>query len=491
MNLLTDNFISTTEGKISLRKLLTSDHCYQLQYAFDETQLAMLQLLGSLTTVVLQPSLNEIKGYLSNGLTEAQYDQALKKIDLQWFDESRFMRSKCLDNTKYFSAIISKLVSGIESSSTSNASGLFSDISHVEAVCSDCTNVLNYNLHMNIKGDCFGSSGATGIRGGGAISTLISDKDLRTTIFANTIAIDYFDSQREIREPNNRFMWQEAMHGDIYYAHQIGLMRGLFALAYHIDFSVLDEPCICDVCGHESSHSVREFLRLKYTGSYGSTKNGRDGGAQWWPHPYTPTIQKEDGVYPLCARDQHWQSWQEFSSCVVGKETEKSLTRPAFIVEQFHKMGGSNVNLLVGGNIADQASITGRVYDLYSMPKNWDTSLDRVTKVIDAGLDVKELLSKALNKMFAAGYDKRFVSGIKDDAMYRYTSNAQQIVQQLLLDVNRKEAKELRKDALAQLKAEAKNVYGGIMRKYQYDLPLFKALVKGESVLMKASEVKL
>ncbi len=56
MNLLSDDFISTTTGKISLKTLLTSDTDYQLQYAFDEIQLAMLQLLGSLSTVVLKPT---------------------------------------------------------------------------------------------------------------------------------------------------------------------------------------------------------------------------------------------------------------------------------------------------------------------------------------------------------------------------------------------------------------------------------------------------
>jgi len=64
MNLLIDNFISTTTGKISLKEILTSQTDYQLQYAFDEIQLAMLQLLASLSTVVLKPTLDELKGYL-------------------------------------------------------------------------------------------------------------------------------------------------------------------------------------------------------------------------------------------------------------------------------------------------------------------------------------------------------------------------------------------------------------------------------------------
>ncbi len=462
-----------------------------MQYAFDETQLAMLQMLGSLTTVVLRPSLTELKGYLERGLTEQQYNLALEKIEIKWFDEQRFMRSPIPKSGKVADGPIAKLVSGIECGTSPNALGLFSEVVDAEVVCPDCTHVLNYNLHMNIKGECFGPTGATGIRGGGAISTLIAGKNLRTTVLANTIAVDYFNSQREIKETNCQLMWQDPMQGDIYYAHHIGLERGLFALAYHIDFHVIEDSCTCNVCGCSSPRSVKEFRRVKYTGSYGSTKNGRDGNAQWWPHPYTPVIRKEDGDYAVCARDQHWQSWQEFSSYVIGKETDKSLTKPAYIVGQFEKIGGGGVNLLVGGNIADQGSITGRVYDLYAMPEHWDTGLERVTLVIDAGLDVKECLSRALNKMFAVGYDSKFVSGIKNDAMHRYTSNAQQIVQQLLLDVNRKEASELRKGAVEKLKGEAKKVYGGIMRKYQYDLPLFKALVKGENTLMKVGEVTL
>lgn len=490
MNLLIDNFISTTAGKVSLKELLTSEKDYQLQYAFDEIQLAMLQLLASLTTVVLKPSLEELKGYLQQGLSVEQYEQALKKVDSQWFEESCFMRSAFPEGEKVAVAPITKMISGIECGTSANALGLFSETTQADTICPDCAHVLNYNLHMNIKGECFGPTGATGIRGGGAISTLIAAKSLKTTLLANTVAIDYFNSIREIESLNNKLMWQDPMQGDVYYAHQIGLARGLFALAYHIDFSVIDSPCVCDVCGHQSAQSIKEFTRLKYKGSYGSTKKGRDANAQWWLHPFTPTTKKEEGVFPVCARDQNWQSWQNFSSYIFAKETEKSLSNPAYIVSQYVKLQGVG-NLLIGGNIADQGSITGRVYDLYSMPEHWDSDkLERVIKVIDSGLTVKDHLSQALNKMFGAGYDKNFVSGIKNMLINQYISNAQTIIQQLLLDVERKQARELRKAALEQLKAEAINLYHDLMRKYQSDIPLFKALAKGEKVLMSVNRVK-
>ena len=94
MNLLKDPFISTMEGKVSLKEILTSENDYQLQYFFDETQLAMLQLLASLTTVLLKPSIAELKGYLANGLTAEQYDQALENIETKWFEGDCFMQSK-------------------------------------------------------------------------------------------------------------------------------------------------------------------------------------------------------------------------------------------------------------------------------------------------------------------------------------------------------------------------------------------------------------
>lgn len=125
------------------------------------------------------------------------------------------------------------------------------------------------------------------------------------------------------------------------------------------------------------------------------------------------------------------------------------------------------------------------------MPEHWDNNkLERVTKVIDAGLSVKDDLSQALNKMFGAGYDKNFVAGIKSTAMHQYISSAQNIVQQLLLDVDRKEARELTKAALEQLKIEAKMIYHALMRKYQSDLPLFKVLARGEKVLLAVNKVK-
>ena len=163
-------------------------------------------------------------------------------------------------------------------------------------------------------------------------------------------------------------------------------------------------------------------------------------------------------------RDQNRQSWQNFSSYVLAQETDESLSTPAFIVCQYRKLATGGGNLLIGGNIADQGSITGRVYDLYSMPERCDTDkLERATKVIDAGLNVKDRLSQALNKMFGAGYDKNFVSGIKSTAMNQYISNAQNIVQQLLLDLDLKEARVLRKEALEQLIKEAKTIYHALI----------------------------
>ncbi|AMO57739.1 hypothetical protein EZMO1_3789 [Endozoicomonas montiporae CL-33] len=195
---------------------------------------------------------------------------------------------------------------------------------------------------------------------------------------------------------------------------------------------------------------------------------------------------REEGVFAVCARDHHWQSWQELSSCIIGKETNKATFAPAFIVRQFqHIKYQDQTNLLVGGNIADQGSVTGRVYDLYSMPSSLSQRLSRVTQVIDAGLEQQERLSLALNKMFGAGYDKHFVSGIKDSIIQRFSANAQQIIQQTLLDVERKEAKALREQAVDELQEEARLLFLDTQRKYQHDLPLFKALIKGEPALYK------
>lgn len=487
MNLLKDEFISTNHGKVSLRTLLISDQDYQLQYFFDEIQLAVLQLLSSLATAVLQPDTNELRKYLKEGLTKQEYDQKLAEINSEWFESDRFMQSKPPEGAKNPDAPITKLLSGIECGTSANAIGLFSDIQHAEIVCPDCTHALNYNLHMNIKGECFGPTGATGIRGGGAISTLVAGKNLKETILNNMVSADLFaqfsqlDFNAELAP-----MWVVPLEGDVYQAQKIGLLRGLFALAYHISFPVEDRPCRCDVCGNESEQSVTTFIREKYKGSYGSTKTGRDAGAGWWLHPYTPRSVREDGIYPVCARDQNWQSWQELSSYVVGKETDKAMIEPAYVVRQYQELGLSGrANLLVGGNIADQGSILGRIYDLFSMPSALNKNLARITQVIDAGLQQKDKLSLAFNKMFGIGYDKNFVAGIKEQAMNRFIANSQQIIQNTLLDVDRKEARELRAVAVNELKAEAKRIYLAVQRKYQHDLPLFKALIKGEYILFK------
>jgi CRISPR system Cascade subunit CasA len=486
MNLLKDPFISTTAGKVSLKDILTSNQDYQLQYFFDETQLAMLQLLSSLATVVLKPTAKELSHYLISGLSPGEYDVLIEKVDSKWFESECFMRLAFPSKAKVAEGPITKLVSGIECGGSVNALGLFSESSDVSVCCPDCTHVLNYNLHMNIKGECFGPTGATGIRGGGSITTLISGGNLKSTILLNTICGDYFKEQAQLdNDAENRLMWDLPSTSDIYSAQKIGLERGLFALAYHIDFIATESSCICDICGNAAEQSVSTFQRVKFRGAYGSTKKGRDTGAGWWLHPYTPRNVKEDGVYAVCARDQHWQSWQELTSYVIGKETDKTSTKPAYIINQFQNKLPTelNLHLLIGGNIADQGSITGRVYDLYSMPSSLSKNNSRISIVVDAGLAQKEKLSIAFNKIFGVGYDKNFVGGIKSQAMQRFTSNAQQIIQQILLDVNWKEAAQLRKETIEALNIEAKTIFKSVQRKYQHDLPLFKALVKGEFVL--------
>lgn len=488
MNLLKDPFISTTVGKVSLKDILTSNQDYQLQYFFDETQLAMLQMLSSLSTVLLRPTASELNVYLANGLSPEQYDVLLEKVDSQWFEDDRFMRLSFPSKAKVADGPITKLVSGIECGGSANALGLFSESNEVSVCCPDCTHVLNYNLHMNIKGECFGPTGATGIRGGGSISTLVAGKNLKSTILLNTVSVDYFKEQAQLDDDaENRVMWDLPPTSDIYSAPKIGLERGLFALAYHVDFKVDDTQCTCAICGNTADQSVTTFQRVKFNGAYGSTKKGRDNGAGWWLHPYTPRNIKDDGVYAMCARDQHWQSWQELTAFVIGKETDKTTTKPAFIVNQFQNKleVDDSLNLLVGGNIADQGSIAGRVYDLYSMPSSLSKNNSRISLVINAGLVQKEKLSLAFNKIFGVGYDKNFVGGIKNQAMQKFTSNAQQIIQQILLDVDRKEAAVLRKEAIEALNKEAKSIFKSVQRKYQHDLPLFKALVKGEFVLHK------
>ncbi|AMO57735.1 type I-E CRISPR-associated protein Cse1/CasA [Endozoicomonas montiporae] len=258
MNLLKDDFISTTRGKVSLKTILTSDEDYPLQYYFDEIQLAMLQLLSSLTTALLRPTVKELQDYLKNGVTEAQYDEALATCNPEWFEADCFMQSRPPKGAKFLDAPITKLVSGIECGGSPNASGLFSDIKQVETVCTDCIHGLNYNLHMNIKGECFSNTGATGIRGGGAISTLISGKNTKQTLLSNVVATDYFAEYAKLDDGAEASpMWVKPLTGKIYQAPLIGLVRGLFALAYHIGFQIEDTACTCDVCGHPSIQSVK------------------------------------------------------------------------------------------------------------------------------------------------------------------------------------------------------------------------------------------
>lgn len=492
MNLLKDSFISTTQGKVSLRDILTSDEDYQLQYFFDETQLAMLQMLSSLATVVLKPSVSELKGYIENGLTPEQYDQALSRVETKWFEDDCFMRSSSAISEGFNTAKISKLVSGIECGTSKDASGLFSNMEEVKFSCADCIHVLNYNLHMNISGQYFSKFGSSGIRGGGVVTTLITGKSLSKTILFNVVVAETYYKYSPIeKNTDNTLMWASPPKGRLYSAKNININRGLFALAYHVNVETINEKCICDICGSFSADKIDGLKYLKYQGQYGSvrTDRGKENGAGLWLHPYTPRRVTDNGIFSLTPYGLNWQSWQDLSSFVANSEiNSNSEVVPAYIVTQFKEIFSHPINILVGSNITKKASIIGRVYDLYSMPSSLIKNNRRVSKVVDAGLKQKECLSKAFSYLFKkddVGYDTNFVGRIKEQAMNRFTSNAQQIVQKILYDVDRKEAAQLEKEIVNALSSEAKAIFKSVQRKYQHDLPLFKALVKGECMLYK------
>jgi len=505
MNLLKDDFISTTKGKVSLRTILTSNEDYQLQYYFDEIQLAMLQLLSSLTTVVLQPTVKELKSYIKTGLTPEQYDHALQKIESQWFEGDCFMQSKPPVNTKWFIAEVHKAISGIESSKTENASGLFSEINSISKVCPDCMHALNYNYQTNVHAKAMGVGGSSGIKGGGTLTFLMSGSSIKETLLMNIICSDYFTKVSAINENAcNEFMWDVPLKGkkvsnskgkevEIYLAQEIGLNRGLFALAYHFKFDSIEESAVCDVCGQKTPLIVNKFNHFKYKGNYGSTSEARELGAGWWFSPYTATVRLENGFVGLRARNQYWQSWEDLSAMVVQLEVDNNNISPAPIISQYRDTGVSKkpFNFLVGGNILkpkNEASIVGRIYDLYSMPSSLNKQHSRVTQIVNVGLEQKKLLEKALyiaSKDDGVKLKKNIILAITKDAIRSFSSNAQQIIQRTLLDVERKEATELRKLAVIELNQEAKRIFATVQRKYQYDLPLFKALVKGEVVLHK------
>jgi CRISPR system Cascade subunit CasA len=487
MDMFTHSFIATTSGKISLRTLLTGDVNYELQYFYDESQLAAVQLIASLATMLLKPSLRDLSLFLENGITSKQFDDALSNINLEDFSTDKFMQMPHLVNEKSLEAVVSKLVSGIESGGSSNANGLFSRPEDVSDVCEDCMHLLNYNLHMNIKAEPFAAGGATGIRGGGSISTLISATTLKNTIIFNMVAVDEFNAARgDIPDVSNEVMWVTPPTGAIYFAHHIGLYRGLFALAYRINYKIENSPCTCDVCGIESPRKVTKYNYQKFQGRYGSTKAGRDNGAGWWPHPYTPTNTSENGLFPVTATDESWQSWEHFSNYVVKTQLEKKLLEPAYIVGQYMKLDtGSPCALLVGGNITSQASIVGRIYDLYSMPAMVTKNLSKITKVIDEGIKIRDALSTALSRK-PEGLDKSFFKPIRTDIMFKFTSTSQQLIQEVLQNVGRKESTELRLDASNKMKKLAYSLFADVMRRYGHDMRVFKALARGEIMLKKA-----
>lgn len=485
MNLLIDPFVSTTIGTLSLKQILTTRDRIDLVYGFDETQLACLQLLSSLATALFLPSMEDIRRFAKRGISEQEYDQQLNKINIDWFNDEIFMRSKPAAGEKYGVDRIAKIVSGIEVSTTKNASGLFSDAKMVTQCCPGCMVLLNYNIHMNIKGEPFGAGGSTGIRGGGMLSTMICGDTLSKTIILNMFSNEHFTTLVQNPDVNDTPMWIEAPSGEIYFSHTIGLTRGLFALAYHIDYQKNDAECLCDICGQHSETNIKHFGKRNYKGSYGSTDTGRKGKAGLWPHPFTPVSRTDDVDVPISAEGPNWHSWEHLSSYVIGKEMDKKFIIQAPIVSQYRDLGlKEKTSLLVGGNIADQASITGRIYDLYSFPSSWNENLDRVTTLIEHGLEVKDIFKRSLDKISDSKLDKNLLGGIKQRAVNEFVANTQNIIQATLMDVNKKEAAELRKDAKKKIHSTAKTLFENLLDKYKNDHQLLKALLKGQKILL-------
>lgn len=489
MNLLTDRWIPVrplTGGRfeqISLQTLLCEPQPRLLSLPRDDMEMAACQLLICIVQLLWPPvDLLQSSQCIQQPLSEEEFLVGIDGWE-QSFDlshaEHPFMQVK---------GVVAKEVTGMDklmvglTGSTSCA--FVNQPGQAEALCGGCAAIALFNQAGNAPG--FGGGFKSGLRGGAPITTLIQQRCLRTTLWANVLA--RYSLDREYpgwQQRNKAFTWNKPIvTNEKIPAHSIGLARGLFWQPAHIELSPPSSGGQCSACGAIVEKRYLSFLKAKFN----YTIEG------FWLHPHSPSVeQTKKGI----TERRHIgftlpiPCWTQTGRLLISQQLEKKQEgrRPALVVEQARQLtNGRTLHLSIGGYRNNKATITERRHEVMVFNQGWERHLDIINEIVNIGQEYRTALRKALY-LFVEGMKESNIIGsgipLHDVAERRYYRQSDTLITRLLATINYEQPGEGLEDLHKYLFTLCCNLFENTTDSYAHHPKLIQALAIARRVLFK------
>lgn len=410
MNLLEDAWIPVrADGGTSTFRLLTYQEMlcnagnWQVSLPRDDLELACVQLLVCMTQIMFLP---EDDRTLRTRLTEPLSPEAFAAGVApcrDWFDLDHptqpFMQTRGVKASE--DTPIQKLLIGLPEG---NNHAFFNEAGEVRRLSGPLAAIGLFNQASNSPS--FGGGFKGSLRGGAPITTLVSGKTLRDTVWRNVLTRPRV-AERQIMTPGfdqDQPTWVKPIkEKETIRWNEIGLVRGLFWQPARVELVKSEVNTPCDVLGGKAVPVYTGFLKEKFN----FTVEGV------WPHPHGAMMMslKKDALEQRFASfTTTAPAWTLLSEFVVPKNMNDHDTKegsiPAGPVTQANELGDGDMHLLVGGYRTNQASVLERRHELMSLAQGWSYSGDRLKQLVDLGKAAKKALRGKLYFAVQGNKDK-------------------------------------------------------------------------------------
>ncbi|WP_277973111.1 type I-E CRISPR-associated protein Cse1/CasA [Pantoea agglomerans] len=488
MNLLTDRWIPVRSvmgsgvEQISLEALLCGPQLRSLSLPRDDMEMAACQLLICIVQLLWPPenTAHSIQR-IQKPLTREEFSAGLigweESFDLN-HSEHPFMQVK---------GVVAKEITGMDklmvglTGSTSCA--FVNQPGQGEALCGGCAAIALFNQAGNAPG--FGGGFKSGLRGGAPITTLIHQRCLRSTIWANVLNAEslernYPDWQKQRHQA---FTWQKPIgSNEKIPAHSIGLARGLFWQPAHIELSSPSSGGQCSACGSLVDKRYQSFLKAKFN----YTVEG------FWLHPHSPSVeQTKKGI----SEKRHIgftlpiPCWTQVGRLLISQQLEKNQEgrRPALVIEQARQLAnGKPLYMSIGGYRNNQAAIVERRHEVMVFSQGWDRHQDIINEIINIGQGYRLALRKALYLFVEGMKDSEIIgSGIPvhDVTERRFYRESDIYITRLLATINYKQPLKELESLHHYLSALCKTLFETATNPYAHHVKLIQGLAISRRVL--------
>jgi CRISPR system Cascade subunit CasA len=410
MNLLEDAWIPVrADGGtgafrlLTYRELLCNAGNWEVSLPRDDLELACVQLLVCMTQVMFLPEDDRtLRTRLAKPLSPEAFVAGVAPCR-DWFDLDHltqpFMQTRGVKASE--DTPIQKLLIGLPEG---NNHAFFNEAGEVRRLSGPLAAIGLFNQASNSPS--FGGGFKGSLRGGAPITTLVSGKTLRDTVWRNVLTRPRV-AERQIMTPGfdqDQPTWVKPIkEKETIHWNEIGLVRGLFWQPARVELVKSEVNTPCDVLGGKAVPVYTGFLKEKFN----FTVEGV------WPHPHGAMMMslKKDALEQRFASfTTTAPAWTLLSEFVVPKNMNDHDTKegsiPAGPVTQANELGDGDMHLLVGGYRTNKASVLERRHELMSLAQGWSYSGDRLKQLVDLGKEAKKALRGKLYFAVQGNKDK-------------------------------------------------------------------------------------